>query len=151
MFPFESCNSVSKGSFREFRPFSVIAENHWPYTSKVCEFFRESVCVREKEREKNRKQTLLNKKARPVAPVNRVEISSERLVKMVSQLAHEKRRVPPMWSRKIRPMVLWYWSRACVTGRGAVFLKGDGLEERSETPPGGKSSDTSGSQHPFIY
>src|SRR4029434_1051991 len=31
MFPSESSNSVSKGSFREFRPFSVIAENHWPY------------------------------------------------------------------------------------------------------------------------
>ena len=31
MFPSESCNSVSKGTFREFRPFSVIAENHWPY------------------------------------------------------------------------------------------------------------------------
>ena len=26
MFPSESCNSVSKGSFRDFRPFSVIAE-----------------------------------------------------------------------------------------------------------------------------
>src|SRR4029434_6910098 len=26
MFPSESCNSVSKGIFREFRPFSVIAE-----------------------------------------------------------------------------------------------------------------------------
>src|SRR4029434_7702326 len=31
MFPFQRCNSVSKCSFREFRPFSVIAENHWPY------------------------------------------------------------------------------------------------------------------------
>src|SRR4029434_6746817 len=31
MFPFQSCNSVSKCSFREFHPFSVIAENHWPY------------------------------------------------------------------------------------------------------------------------
>src|SRR4029434_6419368 len=31
MFPFENWNSVSKGSFREFRPFSIIAENHWPY------------------------------------------------------------------------------------------------------------------------
>src|SRR4029434_10025464 len=31
MFPLESCNSVSKGTFREFRPFSVIAKNHWPY------------------------------------------------------------------------------------------------------------------------
>lgn len=50
--------------------------------------------------------TLLKRKARPVAPVKRVEISSERLVRIVSQLAHEKRRVPPMWSRKIRPIVL---------------------------------------------
>src|SRR4029434_3707653 len=33
MFPFQRCNSVSKCSFREFRPFSVIAENHWP---SVC-------------------------------------------------------------------------------------------------------------------
>src|SRR4029434_10291777 len=32
VFTFESCNSVSKCSFREFRPFSVIAENHWPYS-----------------------------------------------------------------------------------------------------------------------
>src|SRR4029434_4969062 len=32
MFPSESCNSVSKGTFREFRPFSVTAEKHWPYT-----------------------------------------------------------------------------------------------------------------------
>ncbi|KAG7267278.1 hypothetical protein CRUP_015007, partial [Coryphaenoides rupestris] len=32
-------------------------------------------------------------------------MSSERLVRMVSQLAQEKRRVPPMWSRKILPMV----------------------------------------------
>src|SRR4029434_7350676 len=32
MFPSESCNSVSKGTFREFRPFSAIAENHWPYS-----------------------------------------------------------------------------------------------------------------------
>src|SRR4029434_1467690 len=31
MFPFQRCNSVSKCSFCEFRPFSVIAENHWPY------------------------------------------------------------------------------------------------------------------------
>src|SRR4029434_2592288 len=31
MFPSESCNSVSKGTFCEFRPFPVIAENHWPY------------------------------------------------------------------------------------------------------------------------
>lgn len=40
-----------------------------------------------------------------MAPVNRVEISSDLLVRMVSQLAQEKRRVPPMWSRKIRPIV----------------------------------------------
>ena len=30
MFPSESCNSVSKGTFREFRTFSVIAGNRWP-------------------------------------------------------------------------------------------------------------------------
>ena len=50
--------------------------------------------------------TLLKRKALPVAPVKRVEMSSDRLVRMVSQLAQEKRRVPPMWSRKIRPIVL---------------------------------------------
>lgn len=49
--------------------------------------------------------TLLKRKALPVAPVNRVEMSSDRLVRMVSQLAQEKRRVPPMWSKKMRPIV----------------------------------------------
>ena len=28
---FKICISVSQGIFREFRPFSAIAENHWPY------------------------------------------------------------------------------------------------------------------------
>ena len=32
MFPSESCNSVSKGTFREFRPFSAIAEIFSPRT-----------------------------------------------------------------------------------------------------------------------
>src|SRR4029434_4490853 len=36
IFPSESCNSISKCSFREFRPFSVIAENHWPYVWFLC-------------------------------------------------------------------------------------------------------------------
>lgn len=49
--------------------------------------------------------TLLKRKALPVAPVKRVEISSDLLVRIVSQLAQEKRRVPPMWSRKMRPIV----------------------------------------------
>lgn len=40
-----------------------------------------------------------------MAPVKRVEMSSDRLVRMVSQLAQEKRRVPPMWSKKMRPIV----------------------------------------------
>lgn len=57
--------------------------------------------------------TLLKRKARPVAPVKRVEMSSERLVRIVSQLAQEKRRVPPMWSRKIRPIVLQQQFRMC--------------------------------------
>lgn len=48
---------------------------------------------------------MLKRKALPVAPVKRVEMSSDLLVKMVSQLAQEKRRVPPMWSKKMRPMV----------------------------------------------
>lgn len=50
-------------------------------------------------------RTLLKRKARPVAPVKRVEMSSDRFVRMVSQLAQEKRRVPPMWSKKMRPIV----------------------------------------------
>ena len=32
IFPSESCKSVSKGTFREFRPFSVIAEIFSPRT-----------------------------------------------------------------------------------------------------------------------
>lgn len=40
--------------------------------------------------------TLLKRKARPVAPVKRVEMSSARLVRMVSQFAQENSRVPPM-------------------------------------------------------
>lgn len=48
--------------------------------------------------------TLLKRKALPVAPVKRVEISSDLLVRMVSQFAQENRRVPPMWSRKMRPI-----------------------------------------------
>ena len=48
---------------------------------------------------------MLKRNALPVAPVKRVEMSSERLVSGVSQLAHEKRREPPRWLRKIRPMV----------------------------------------------
>src|SRR4029434_5873787 len=44
MFPSESCNSVSNGrpTFCEFRLFSAIAENHWPY---VCVSVCLSVCV----------------------------------------------------------------------------------------------------------
>lgn len=53
----------------------------------------------------NVKRTLLKRKALPVAPVKRVEMSSDLLVRMVSQLAQEKRRVPPMWSKKMRPIV----------------------------------------------
>lgn len=40
--------------------------------------------------------TLLKRNALPVAPVNRVEMSSERLVRIVSQFAQENRRVPPI-------------------------------------------------------
>lgn len=50
--------------------------------------------------------TLLKRKARPVAPVNRVLISSERFVKLVSHRAHENRRLPPMCSRNTFP-ILW--------------------------------------------
>lgn len=62
-------------------------------------------CCQERKRGKPYAGTLLNRKARPVAPVKRVEMSSARLVRMVSQLAQEKRRVPPMWSKKILPIV----------------------------------------------
>lgn len=52
--------------------------------------------------------TLLKRKALPVAPVKRVEMSSERLVRIVSQFAQENRRVPPMWSKKILPIFTTY-------------------------------------------
>src|SRR4029434_1687172 len=42
MFPSESCNSVSKGTFHDFRLFSAIAENHWTY---VCVSVCLSVCL----------------------------------------------------------------------------------------------------------
>ena len=45
-------------------------------------------------------------KAQPVVPVKLVEMSSERLVRMVSQVVQENRYVPPMWSRKILPIVV---------------------------------------------
>ncbi|KAK0156475.1 Phospholipase B1, membrane-associated [Merluccius polli] len=45
--------------------------------------------------------TLLNRKARPVAPVKRVEMSSARLVSVVSQLAQQNRRVPPILANRI--------------------------------------------------
>lgn len=51
-----------------------------------------------------------------MAPVNRVEISSDLLVRIVSQLAQEKRRVPPMWSKKMRPIV-------CLPGLTKLRLK----------------------------
>ena len=38
--------SFSQGSFREFRPFSVIAENHWPYVCMcVCVLCVSVLCV----------------------------------------------------------------------------------------------------------
>lgn len=49
--------------------------------------------------------TRLNKNARPVAPVNRVDISSARFVSGVSQLAHRKILDPPRWLKKIRPIL----------------------------------------------
>lgn len=52
--------------------------------------------------------TLLKRKALPVAPVKRVEMSSERLVRIVSQFAQENRRVPPIWSKKILPIFTTY-------------------------------------------
>src|SRR4029434_9388357 len=45
MFPFQRCNSVSKCSFREFRPFSVIAENHWPSGPKCSIFYSISLSL----------------------------------------------------------------------------------------------------------
>src|SRR4029434_3484298 len=50
MFPFQSCNSVSKGTFHDFRLFSAIAENHWPYVCvSVCLSVCLSVCVCDRE------------------------------------------------------------------------------------------------------
>ena len=34
-FPRHLFNSVSDCRFRDFRPFSTIAENHWPYTCPI--------------------------------------------------------------------------------------------------------------------
>ena len=48
--------------------------------------------------------TRLKRNARPVEPVNRVDTSSLRLVKGVSQCAHEKMRWPPRCSRNTRPI-----------------------------------------------
>lgn len=45
-----------------------------------------------------------------MAPVKRVEMSSERLVRIVSQFAQENRRVPPIWSKKILPIFRTYGS-----------------------------------------
>lgn len=41
----------------------------------------------------------------PVAPVNRVLMSSLLLVKLVSHCAHEYNFVPLMWSKKMRPIL----------------------------------------------
>lgn len=49
--------------------------------------------------------TLLKRNALPVAPVKRVLISSERFVKLVSHVAQENKRLPPMCSKNIRPIV----------------------------------------------
>lgn len=49
--------------------------------------------------------TLLNRKARPVAPVKRVLISWPLFVRLVSQEAQENNRVPPMCSKKITPIL----------------------------------------------
>ena len=45
-----------------------------------------------------------NRYARPVDPVNLVDISRLLLVTTVSQLAHENKRCPPMCSRNSRPI-----------------------------------------------
>lgn len=50
------------------------------------------------------RHTLLNKNALPVAPVNRVDISSLRLVNEVSHVAHANSLDPPMCSKNIRPI-----------------------------------------------
>ena len=53
---------------------------------------------------KLRLTTRLNKNARPVAPVKRVDINSARFVSGVSQLAHRKILEPPRWLKNMRPM-----------------------------------------------
>jgi len=59
--------------------------------------------------------TLLNRKALPVAPVKRVEMSSFLLVRTVSQEAQENKRFPPMCSRKIRPILVHVLNLFCST------------------------------------
>jgi len=49
--------------------------------------------------------TLLKRNARPVAPVNRVEISSDRFVRDVSQVPHENSLDPPMCSKNVLPII----------------------------------------------
>lgn len=49
--------------------------------------------------------TLLNRNARPVAPVKRVLINSALFVKFVSHLAHENKRLPPICSKNILPIL----------------------------------------------
>ncbi|KRY28806.1 hypothetical protein T01_2248 [Trichinella spiralis] len=53
---------------------------------------------------KSKFTTLLKRKARPVAPVNRVDTSSLRFVKNTSQFVQENSRVPPKCSKKRRPI-----------------------------------------------
>jgi len=60
--------------------------------------------------------TLLNRKARPVAPVNLVEMSSPLLVRTVSQLLHENNRLPPQCSMNILPMLYHTNLRVLYTG-----------------------------------
>jgi len=47
----------------------------------------------------------LKRNARPVAPVNRVEISSDRFVRDVSQVPHENSLDPPMCSKNVLPII----------------------------------------------
>lgn len=80
--------------------------------------------------------TLLKRNALPVAPVNRVEMSSERLVRIVSQFAQENRRVPPIWSRKILPILTTEVLKSCTAAWSNGVCRSVPTAASRKEPPG---------------
>lgn len=81
----------------KLQPNSLTTQNHVQITEiQICTWTSLKL----------RLTTRLNKNARPVAPVKRVDISSARFVRGVSQLAHRKILDPPRWLKNMRPMLL---------------------------------------------